>query len=319
MNHYTLLVSPLARSAFFGDYLDTARAELAFCVGSVAANHRRVGDMDFLEVEVEEASLPRLIALSFAHGLFAGAGGELTPLALAPSWALHEDFVYGAKYRGKTNEMLTQMLINLGLSALDAGSPAGIKLLDPMCGRGTTLLWAMRYGMRSRGIEQDHSALADVRQNVKKWCKIHRQKHQFETGFIGKANKKGEGSFLDFSTADAAMRMVVGNSTEAPTLLGGEKFHLLVSDLPYGVQHFTTANTRNPIETLEACAPGWVASLRPGGAMVLAFNSYQPKRRELIAVFARHGMEALDFAAAHRMSESIVRDIVVLRKESTGE
>ena len=48
--------------------------------------------------------------------------------------------------------------------------------------------------------------------------------------------------------------------------------------------------------------------------MVLAFNSYIPKRNELIAAFTDHAMQPLAFSAPHRMSESIVRDVVLLKK-----
>ena len=87
-----------------------------------------------------------------------------------------------------------------------------------------------------------------------------------------------------------------------------------VTDLPYGVQHFTTEKTRNPLEVIRACAPGWVECLRPGGVMVLAFNHYQPKRPQLQRVFEEQGLEAQPFSAPHRMSEAILRDVLVMQK-----
>ena len=93
-----------------------------------------------------------------------------------------------------------------------------------------------------------------------------------------------------------------------------EKFHLIVSDLPYGIQHFTTDKTRNSIAVLRACATDWCDSLKPEGVMVLEFNRNIPRRKDLLAVFTEQGLEALDFTAPHQMSESIVRDIVVLKK-----
>ena len=44
---------------------------------------------------------------------------------------------------------------------------------------------------------------------------------------------------------------------------------------------------------------------------MLAFNKKQPKRDQLIAAFENAGWTTNDFAAPHRMSESIVRDIVI--------
>lgn len=315
MKKISLLVSPRAKNAYFNDYLDVARAELTGLVGEREVSHHSIAALDFFDTEAEEQELGALAKLSFVQGIFERQNNGMIPLPIDACFGLHEDFVFGAKFRGKTNETLTQMLINIGLQNIDYHSLSDVKLLDPMCGRATTLLWAMRYGMKSKGIEQDPKALDDIRQNVKKWCKVHRQKHQFSEGLSGgKANKKSRTKFIEFSANDASMRVFSGDSIEACSLLEGQKFHLLVSDLPYGVQHFTTSKTRNPLSVLTACAHDWTESLKPEGVMVLAFNSYIPKRKELIAVFTDHGMQALDFAAPHRMSESIVRDVLVLKK-----
>ena len=314
MKSLSLLISPQAKNAFFGDYIEVAKAELSWLIGERAITHTKIAAMDFFEIEAGEAQLAQLASLSFVYGIFERQNDQLLPLPVDTAFELHEDFVSGAKFKGKTNEMLTQMLINVGLQSIDYRTVSEVKLLDPMCGRATTLLWAMRYGMKSKGIEQDTRALADIRQNVKKWCKVHRQKHQFKEGFVGKANKQDKGKFIDFSANNTSMRVIAGDSTGASNLLKGEKFQLLVSDLPYGVQHFTTDKTRNPLSVLQACAHDWSESLKPGGVMVLAFNRYIPKREELIAAFVGHGMQALDFSAAHRMSESIVRDVVILKK-----
>ncbi len=314
MKSLALLISPRAKSAFFNDYIDVAKAELAWLIGTQTITYKKIAQMDFLEIEAPGELLPGLVSLSFVYGIFEHQNDRLVPLPIEASFQLHEDFVFGAKFSGKTNEMLTQMLINVGLHCIDYRSISDVKLLDPMCGRATTLLWAMRYGMKSKGIEQEGKALAAIRQNVKKWCKVHRQKHQFKEGFAGKANARDKGKFIDFEANTVSMRIIAGDSTEACSLLKSEKFHLLVSDLPYGVQHFTTSKTRNPLAVLKACAHDWSESLKPDGVMVLAFNRYIPKREELIAAFTEHRMEALEFSAPHRMSESIVRDVVVLKR-----
>lgn len=315
MKSLALLISPQAKSAFFNDYIAVAKAELAWFIGDQPIAYKKIAAMDFLEVEVAEEQLPLLASLSFVYGIFERYEEQLLPLSIDASFAMHEDFVFGAKFRGKTNELLTQMLINVGLRSITYKSVSDVKLLDPMCGRATTLLWGMRYGMKCKGIEQDVKALGDIRQNVKKWCKVHRQKHKLTEGFVGaKDNKSNKGKFVDFAAENASMRVITGDTINAGSLLKGEKFHLLVSDLPYGVQHFTTSKTRNPLAVLKLCARDWYESLKPEGVMVLAFNSYMPKREELIALFEEHGMQALEFSAAHRMSESIVRDVVILKK-----
>lgn len=274
--------------------------------------------MEFLEIAADESMLLTLAKLSFVYGIFEYQGEQLIPLSTEADFNLHEDFVFGAKFKGKTNELLTQLLINVGLKSIDYTKITDVKLLDPMCGRATTLLWGMRYGMKSKGIEQDAKALADIRLNVKKWSKIHRQKHQFKDGFVGgKSTKGNKGKFIEFSAADTSMRVITGDSSNACSLLKDERFHLIISDLPYGIQHFTTDNTRNPIAVLKSCAKDWYKSLKPEGVMVLAFNRNIPKRKDLMTVFTEQGLEALAFTAPHQMSESIVRDIVIFKKPAT--
>jgi hypothetical protein len=314
LKNILLLISPQAKSAYFNDYIEVARAELCWLIGDQAVEHRRIGEMDFLVIGSSNKPLQQLVRLSFVYGLFEQDGDKLIPLTVDSNFALHENFVFGSKFKGKTNELLTQLLINVGLSSIDYDDISSVKLLDPMCGRATTLLWAMRYGMSAKGIEQDAKAVADVRMNIKKWCKLERQKHNFKEGFIGKANKQGKGKFIDFEAAGSSMRMINGDSAEANTLLKNEKFDLLICDLPYGVQHFTTDKTRDPMSVLKTCVDAWHKSLKVNGVIVLAFNRYMPKREKLISAFDSDGFGALQFCAEHRMSESIVRDVVILRK-----
>jgi len=328
MKSLALLVSPRAKSAYFNDYIEVAKAELTWLLASIEAEsreveHKKIAEMDFLLLTAAEESLPLLARLSCVYGIFEQKNGkedeQLLPLPVATDFELNEDFIFGAKFKGKTNETLTQMLINVGLASIKYDDISKVKLLDPMCGRATTLLWGMRYGMSGKGIEQDGQALLDIRQNVKKWCKIHKQKHQFKDGFVGGAAKKskskqGKDKFIDFSANDATMRIITGDSIETSSILKGDKFDLIVTDIPYGVQHFTTEKTRNPLAVLQECAQGWSEVLKKNGVIVMAFNSYIPKRYELIAAFTDHNLEVLDFSASHRMSESIVRDVVIFKK-----
>ncbi|MEM1110991.1 MAG: hypothetical protein AAGI11_03695 [Pseudomonadota bacterium] len=313
MAEYALLVSPEARSAYFADYLDVARHELAYLADCDGVNHVAVGGMDFLALDVDAAALPDLRRLSFVQGVFDASGGALRPLDVQPGFAFNDELVFGAKYRGKTNERLTQLLINIGLASLDQRSDRALKLLDPMCGRGTTLLWAMRYGLNARGIERDGRVLSDVRRELKKWCKLNRHKHQLNEGSVGKGGRDKAPRFLEFKAAEGGMKIVAGDAREANGLLGGEKFDLLVTDLPYGVQHATQGGARNPLEVLRDCAGPWRACLKPGGVLVMSFNSYQPRRDALLAAFEAAGWQAQAFSAPHRMSEAILRDVLVLR------
>lgn len=313
MNKVAVQISPQARSAYFADYLQVAEGELNHVMGELPVVYRKVGPLEFFELETDDENLNRLLRLSFVQGCYGLEGELLRPLDISADFRLHEDFVFGSKFKGKTNERLTQMLINVGLAAIGRNSAEGLALLDPMCGRATTLLWAMRYGFKARGIEQDAKAIEDVRRNLKKWTKLHRQKHKLADGFVGGSKKKHLGRFLDFFAEDTAMRIVTGDARAADQIFTKEKFDLLVSDLPYGVQHSTTKKTRNPLAVIEQSVESWKSCLKKGGAIVLAFNNYLPKRAALMAVFEQAGFVTQAYSAAHRMSESIVRDVVIFK------
>ena len=314
MKSYAILISPRANTAYFNETIDTARAEFVQCIGEQELELVQFGQLNFFNVDLAPEQLTLVARLSFCQGVFERQGESLVPVAIDPEFLLHDDFVFGSKYKGKTSEVLTQLLLNVGLSYLDEKDHSKIKLLDPMCGRGTTLMWAQRYGIKSKGIEQDPKACDDFRTSLRKWSKLHRQKHKLLEGFIGKANKQNKGKFIDFSANDVSTRLINGDATHADEIVKNEKQHLIISDIPYGVQHFTTEKTRNPIAVLSECAPKWSQLLHKGGVLVIAYNKYIPKRAELVALFTEQGLTECDFHAPHRVSESIYRDIVVFKK-----
>jgi len=310
MPTYALLISPRAESAFFADTLNVARAELASFFPTTAIDTLSHGDMHFLTLDAKPSALATLLRLSFVQGIFDVSENGFVPNDQTTGFGLHPDFVWGEKYRGKTNETMTQLLINLCL----AEHPLAETLVDPMCGRATTLLWGMRYGLKTAGVEQDPQAMVDLQRGLKKWTKIHRTKHKLEQGWVHKNNKSGVGKFLDFAADGGSMRVVTGETSDIGTLLQNRKFDVLATDIPYGIQHLGGKNTRNPLDTLRAAAPAWVASIKAGGVAAIAFNSYMPKRSAISDVFAECGLEILATNVEHRMSESILRDVLLMRK-----
>ena len=93
-----------------------------------------------------------------------------------------------------------------------------------------------------------------------------------------------------------------------------DRFDVIVCDIPYGIQFFGKGNQRNPLQLIKECVPNWIDRLYLGGIIVIVFNSFQPKRKDLIDVFEKLDLEYIDFHVPHRMSESIKRDIVVFKK-----
>jgi hypothetical protein len=311
-----ILISPLAKMAYFGDYLEVAMAELGLFLNA-DSQVVRFGEMEFIEIQVEAEQVAHtcsnLSRLSFVQGIFQRSGEVLTPINVEPGFCYPEELVFGQKYQGKTNELVTQLAINVGLSFLNLTATNNINLLDPMAGRGTTLLWAARYGMDSRGIEIDRKSADLFYSHVKKQCKLQKLKHKATSGQVGKNTKKKAGMFNRFSLGNESMMMVHGDSRNARELSQGKHFDLLVTDMPYGVQHLA-GGSRNALETMKACAPEWIACMKKGGIAVLIHNRNQPKTRDLAGLFITGGLTHIEIDFPHRMSESIVRDLLVLQK-----
>ncbi|MEL6178223.1 MAG: hypothetical protein AAFS10_04685 [Myxococcota bacterium] len=309
-----LLVTPLTQGAFFDHTLDVAHVEFSAHFPGIPVGHLRTGTLDFLTADLPDDGLAVAARLACVQGMFrVDEAGRLTPLDLQPDFRLPPSLVYGAKYRGKTHELVTQLALNVAVAHCRTGSPPQT-LLDPMAGRGTTLLWGLRYGLHGRGIEQDQGALDDLHRHIKRQTKLHRIKHEHHKGFVGKKTKEGPGRFVHYTMAGRSLRLIAGDSRLTPKLLGKQRFDLIVSDLPYGIQFKGKGRRQSVLDLIEGCAQGWVASLRDGGAMVLIFNTYQPNRDALAALFTSLGCRVEAISAPHRMSESIVRDLLVLTK-----
>ena len=107
MKSLALLVSPRAKSAYFNDYIEVAKAELTWLLASLDAEskeveHKKIAEMDFLLVTATEEILPQLARLSCVYGIFeqkSGTEGEqLLPLPVATDFELNEVFFFFAKF-----------------------------------------------------------------------------------------------------------------------------------------------------------------------------------------------------------------------------
>ena len=286
-------------------------AELSLVAPDLAPRFERVGPFDFIAVKASPDRWRALLRASFVQGIFVVDGQGLRPVDEAPEFTLAAGFVYGNKYQGKTNELVTQLALNAGLRFCERPVRT---VFDPMAGQGTTLLWAARYGLSARGIEIEPTALEGLHRHVKKQTKLHRVKHAHTSGFVGARNRQGWGKFVRYAFDSSYIQLVTGDSADSAQLLGEQRFDLLITDLPYGI-HFRGKTARSGIiETVTACAPAWVARVRQGGAVVLVFNRYQTKRTALTDVFVEQGWQTAPFECPHRMSESIVRDVLVFTR-----
>jgi hypothetical protein len=109
-----------------------------------------------------------------------------------------------------------------------------------------------------------------------------------------------------------------GETEQSEELIRGcKKPHLIVADLPYGIQH------KGALETLlTGAVPVWTSLLLPGGAMAFSWDSTRFSREAMITLV--DSVSALTILndppynnLVHRVDRVIKqRDVLVARKES---
>lgn len=258
-----------------------------------------------------------------------GASGPLLRPRELPSVLHHPgDLETILKYPGKTNEQFTALLVNLAaaLSTHRAGLFDGsLALLDPLCGRGTTLNRALRLGLSPRGADIDRKDVEAYRAFLTTWLRTHRYKHTLSaTRLTVHGEQLGSRIDAELAPDKQALRegrgqrlTVLGcDTTRLGELLPARSVDALVADLPYGVQHGSRADgswQRSPLEVLRAAAPGWRTLLRDGAGLALALNRHTLDHDAASAVLAEAGLRVIsrDGAFRHRVDQSIDRDVLL--------
>ncbi|MDF5753994.1 SAM-dependent methyltransferase [Spongiactinospora sp. TRM90649] len=341
MASYALLILPAFNRVYGESAIRLTQGELEVfnraVLGGRATGLRetRIGGVPYVTFEADrlgETDVRFLSNLSSMYALFEREGELLRPIEVRPLDVFPSDLITILKYAGKTNEHFTRLLLNV--TALSAARPADmlerkLSVLDPMCGRGTTLNQALMYGYDATGIDLDGKDFDAYSAFLRTWLKNHRLKHAAETApvrreralvgrrfhvEIGRSKERYKAGEVDRIT------MISADTLRSRELLRARSFDLLVTDAPYGVQHGTRGGgglARSPLGLLRQAVPLWRELVRPGGAIGISFNTYVAKRDELADVLAGSGLEVLDDAAyrafEHRVDQAIVRDILVAR------
>ncbi|MGC5022371.1 TRM11 family SAM-dependent methyltransferase [Micromonospora sp. DT47] len=344
MSRYGLLILPATNRVYAQSAVDLTRAELEIFSRSVLGGRigglgtATVGGARYVTFEADglDARDAALLGnLSAAYALFEFAGELMRPVDLRRLDRYDDDLITIQKYVGKTNEQFTKLLLNVTLlGSAWAGEllERRFRVLDPLCGRGTTLNQALMYGFDAAGVDRDQKDFEAYRAFITTWLKQKRIKHRvLESGpvrrerkVVGRrlraelapskdAHKAGDVQLLDVVNAD---------TTRTGDFFRPGSVDLVVADAPYGVQHGSrTADaglTRDPLALLEAAAPVWATVLRPGGALGISWNTNVARREDAATVLADTGLTVLDaepyLALRHRVDQAIVRDILVARK-----
>ncbi|HEX6755090.1 MAG TPA: SAM-dependent methyltransferase [Mycobacteriales bacterium] len=323
---YALLVSPAANRVYAAAAVGLTVAELGVAaLGPLAASGvaaERIAGVPYVTFEAEEPDLATLGLLSSAQALFEVHGDLLRPVGLPRPDVLDEDLTTIPKYPGKTNEQFTRLLLNVTLlSSTRPSSPRRrqLRVLDPLCGRGTTLNQALVYGFDAAGIDADGRDLAAYAAFLRTWLQRKRLKHRIEFTPV-KENRRVIARRLHATVADPPVELTAyaADTVAGMRFFGPDSVDLVVADAPYGVQHGSRAGgrlARGPVDLLADAVPAWTRALRPGGAMGIAWNANVADRASLERILAGAGLTVLDaepyHGFRHRVDQSILRDLVV--------
>jgi hypothetical protein len=343
MTAYALLLRPGTNRVYAKGAAELNAAELAVInQGALHGSLRAVeptviGGVDYVRFETEgeltAGAVAHLSNLSSAFALFRITDDtHLVPVSLTPMAYLDDDLLTIMRYKGKTNEQFTKLLFNVTLAAsVHATDWLGrrLRVLDPVCGRGTSLNQGLVYGFDVDGIEMDRTAYDAYRTFFLTWLKDKRYKHQANAMPLrrdGKvAGRRVEVVFArdkdEYKADDVQrMRLVNDDTTQAGEHYRKPVFDLVVGDLPYGVQHASRAQpnapTRDPHALVERALPGWTRAMKPGAALGLSFNNKVLPRADLVELLRAGGLAPSGNEASfeHRVDHAITRDLVVAAK-----
>ncbi|RZQ59774.1 TRM11 family SAM-dependent methyltransferase [Amycolatopsis suaedae] len=335
MADYAILVYPSANRVYTDSAPELLAAELAVFGDALGvpltAEPARLGGVDYVRFGTDRPLGERELALlsntSALYALFEVTGELLRPVPITPLARFDDDLLTIQKYSGKTNELFTRLLVNVTALAAGATLDRPLRLLDPLCGRGTTLNQAMMYGWHGVGFDVDGRDFDAYEAFLKTWLRTKRVKHTATTGAV-RRNKVRLGRRMDveyghdkesYKAGDTRTLSVFNCDTlTADELLRPASVDLVVTDAPYGVQHGSHRQTtlqRSPAELLAAAVPVWTRVLRSGGALGISWNTRVTPRADLVSILDKAGLAVREGGPydrfEHRVDQSIVRDLVV--------
>lgn len=208
-------------------------------------------------------------------------GPFLRPLELPDPYILPPSLITTRRYAGKTNELFTQMLCNLARFSSDfAKTPwPELSLLDPLSGGGTTLWAALTLGADVAGVENNKKVAEGTPDFLRKYFSeaeiVHTQQQE-------KIKKVGQRWIFEIDSPELKKQqrciLAHGDTRDTPSLITGLKRpKLIVSDLPYGIQH--AADWK---KLLHSALPVWEQVLAPGGALCFSWNATHFQRPAML-------------------------------------
>ncbi|GLY94709.1 SAM-dependent methyltransferase [Actinoplanes sp. NBRC 103695] len=335
---YAMLLAPSVNRVYADQAPRLAAAELKAFASVLSTSPDEVatteiGGVPYLTftAALTDADVAHLSNMSAAFALFERQDELLRPVMLTPLARYDSDLITIPKYAGKTNEQFTKLVLNLTVLA-SASAPrmlsGGLTVLDPVCGRGTTLNQALMYGYDGIGVEMDGKDVDAYKGFLQTWLKRKRLKHTADLHPVRRQGRKSArrlevtmAASKDDHKAGATQQVTVvhADTTQLDGLLRPRCADVLVGDLPYGVMHGSYDDegglSRRPLDLLERAVPLWATLLRPGGAIGLSWNLKVARRELAEDILIANGLTPVEHDdLSHRVDQSIERDVLIARK-----
>ena len=330
---YAFLLYPHANIRYRQSLLQLAVQELSMTLSALGRETevvpQKMGGAMFLTFEaakLTERDMRMLSQLASVYMLFEMEDGKLTTLERTHPNYVGEDLPALLKYKGKTNEMFTDTMLTMALAA-SAFMPvhdSQLVVCDPMAGRGTTLMLALRRGYHGVGIEIGKADVKEAADYMTRYLEFHRIKYKRTDNALTVRGQVGgrENKFVFSDSAEhfkdgdtRTLRLICGDTREAEALLKPNTVHLMVTDAPYGVQKGTAGRQDSIGGTIEAALPGWLDVLKSGGVLAMSFNTHVTRREGLVRLFEKAGFEIVQTAnLEHWVEQAISRDVILARK-----
>lgn len=298
---------------------------------AINVNIENVCGLNYLVFESEkiENIIDKIAELSFFLGIFEEKNGLFKPLSYNENNFVNPNISSILKYSGKTNEVFTKMMLNIGSNIIE--KKENISILDPIAGKGTTLYEGLVKGYNCYGIEIAPKVVEESAVFLKKFLENDKIKFSTKKEKFSGENKKFKAEKFIFeinknkeSKEYKHFEIVSCNTIFADKIFKKNFFDIIIGDLPYGVKHSNITNekqnamTRSPKELLEASLDAWKNVLNENGVIIISWNTFLLKRKEFEQILENKGLQVVKdenlLSFEHRVDQAINRDFIVAKK-----